>query len=438
MIKIKFDKEIKNKYEYYYELISVLSQKKTSIMNDKKFYLRSTFSSVTKGTIAFFALFLIQTIIIFSSNISWFILIIPYLIVILPLVTNLFLIVPVIIVILKSKVQKNKRIVYIDDKKITATTKDGEKKVILKMEDIFALAIGNYSLILIPKDLKTTPISFPMEYEKDLLDSLKKENIKIDVIRASDKPLNTNVKKDNRKEIINHPNLVVFLSITLFILSILSIFIGIIMEVILDHFVYTNTLVCNDWVYLYCLIIPAISIVFGVCFRNKKVKNNMLNSKLNIIAGIIVLIILFLMGEHYFIPENCSETLNIYEKYVGTKIPDKSIRLESCLYGFAEDDYIWRYTLTTTDFTKKDGKKFADSIKKSDKWVKSEFVDTEYIKSLPLELKTNKNTYVYKHDSTKNEDNVYAKETGNSYVFTYDIVLNHLEIHEYSLSSAKE
>ena len=107
MITMKFDKKIKSSYEYYYELISVLSQRKTSILNDKKFYLRSTYSSVTKGTILFGFLFLIQSIIIFSSNISWFILIIPYLIVILPLVTNLFLIVLVIIMVLKSKRQKD-------------------------------------------------------------------------------------------------------------------------------------------------------------------------------------------------------------------------------------------------------------------------------------------------------------------------------------------
>lgn len=436
-MKIKADKIIKERSEYCYETVMIISQMKTSLLKKKSFYLKSTYSSEIKRAVLLVILFLIQSFVIFSSTISWYLFIIPYLIVILLMLYSLFLVVGIKIATIKSEKNRERDSIFIDKQTITFSKSDG-KEIVIKTENIFALAVGKYSVVILPNDTKSSPISMPIEYEKDLLDALKKENIKIDVIRASDKPLNTNVKKDNRKEIINHPNLVVFLSITLFILSILSIFIGIIMEVILDHFVYTNTLVCNDWVYLYCLIIPAISIVFGVCFRNKKVKNNMLNSKLNIIAGIIVLIILFLMGEHYFIPENCSETLNIYEKYVGTKIPDKSIRLESCLYGFAEDDYIWRYTLTTTDFTKKDGKKFADSIKKSDKWVKSEFVDTEYIKSLPLELKTNKNTYVYKHDSTKNEDNVYAKETGNSYVFTYDIVLNHLEIHEYSLSSAKE
>ena len=48
-----------------------------------------------------------------------------------------------------------------------------EKKEILKKEDIFALAIGNYSLILIPKDLKATPIAFPIEYEKDATDLIQ-------------------------------------------------------------------------------------------------------------------------------------------------------------------------------------------------------------------------------------------------------------------------
>ena len=438
MIKIKFDKEIKNKYEYYYELISVLSQKKTSIMNDKKFYLRSTYSSVTKGTILFGFLFLIQSIIIFSSNISWFILIIPYLIVILPLVTNLFLIVPVIIMILKSKRQKDKRVVYIDNKKITATTEKGEMKEIIKKEDIFALAIGNYSLTLIPKNLKTTPIGFPIEYEKDLLDALEKENIQVDIIRASDKSLNANDKKDNRKEIINHPKLIVFLSITLFILSILSIFIGIIMEVILDNFVYANTLVCNDWVYLCCLIIPTISIIFGLFFKDKKVKDNMLNTKLNIVGGIIVFIILFLMGEHYIIPEDSSKIFNPYEKYVDMKIPTNSIRLQEATYGFVEEGYNWRYSLIVANFTKKDGAKFANKIKSSDKWIISNSVNTEYVESLPLELKINDHTYIYKYDKTNDEINVFNKKKGTNYVFTYDVVSNHLEIHEYSLSNSNK
>ena len=265
-----------------------------------------------------------------------------------------------------------------------------------------------------------------------------KENIQIDIIRASDKPLNTNVKKDKRKEVTKHTNLIVFLSISLFILSILSIFIGIIMEVILDNFVYANTLACNDWVYLYCLIIPTISIIFGLYFKNKKVKDNTLNAKLNIVGGIIVVIILFLMGEHYVIPEDSSKTFKPYEKYLDMKIPTKSIRLQEATYGFIEEDYSWQYNLIVANFTKRDGTKFADSIKKSNKWIKSEIVDTKYIKSLPLELKTNKNTYVYKYDNTKNEENVFVKEKGKNYVFTYDIVLNHLEIHEYSLSSVNK
>lgn len=433
IITIKFDKKIKNGYEYYYELISVLSQRKTSITKDKKFYLRSTYSSVMKGTVLFGFLFLIQSIIIFSSNISWFILIVPYLIVILPLVTNLFLIVPVIIMILKSKRQKDKRIVYIDDKKITATTEKEEKKEILKKEDIF-LAIGNYSLILIPKDLKATPIAFPIEYEKDLLEALEKEEIQIDIIRASDKSLNTNVKKDNRKEIINHPNLIVFLSIALFILSILSIFIGIIWEVILDNFVYANTLVCNDWVYLYCIIIPTISIIFGLYYKNKKIKNNTLNTKLNIIGGIIVVIILFLMGEHYVIPEDSSKTFKPYEKYLDMRIPAKSIRLQEATYGFVEEDYSWRYNLIVANFTKSDGTKFANEIKSSNNWIISNNVNTKYVESLPLELEINDHTYIYKYDKTNDTINAFSKEKGTNYIFTYDVISNHIEIHVYTLS----
>ena len=434
MATIKFDKNTKNVYEYYYELINVLSQRKTSIMKDKKFYLRSTFSSVTKGTIAFFALFLIQTIIIFSSNISWFILIIPYLIVILPLVTNLFLIVPVIIMVLRSKRQKDKRIVYIDDKKITATTEKAEKTEILKKEDIFALAIGNYSLTLIPKDLNVNPIGFPIEYEKDLLDALEKENIQIDIIRASDKSLNTSAKKDNREEIINHSNLVIYLSITLFILSILSIFVGVIMEVILDNFVYKNTLACNDWIYLCCLIIPTISIIFGLYFKNKKVKDNTLNAKLNIVSGIIVVIILFLMGEHYIIPEDSSKIFNPYEKYIDIKIPTRTIRLQEATYGFIEEDHNWKYNLTVANFTKVDGIKFANAIKSSDKWIISTKVNNEYIESLPLELEVNDHTYIYKYDKTNDTINIFNKEKGSNYIFTYDVISNHIEIHMYTLS----
>ena len=210
------------------------------------------------------------------------------------------------------------------------------------------------------------------------------------------------------------------------------------MELILDNFVYANTLVCNDWVYLCCIIIPIISIIFGLYFKNKKVKNNTLNAKLNIVGGIIVVIILFLMGEHYVIPEDSSKTFKHYEKYLGMRIPTKSIRLQEATYGFVEGDYSWGYNLIVANFTRRDGTKFANEIKSSDKWIISNNVDAEYVETLPLELEINDHTYIYKYDRTNDTENVFNKEKGTNYIFTYDVVSNHFEIHEYTLSQKRK
>ena len=52
----------------------------------------------------------------------------------------------------------------------------GNKNTI-KTDNIFALAIGKYAMVIFPKDIKCLPIAMPIEYEKDLLNALEKEKI---------------------------------------------------------------------------------------------------------------------------------------------------------------------------------------------------------------------------------------------------------------------
>ena len=56
------------------------------------------------------------------------------------------------------------------------------------------------------------------------------------------------------------------------------------------------------------------------------------------------------------------------------------------------------------------------------------------MESLPLELEINDYTYIYKYDKTNDTVNVFNKEKGTNYIFTYDVVSNHIEIHVYTLS----
>lgn len=431
MVKIKKDKSIENRSEYCYELVKIISQRKTSLFKEKRFYLRSTYALEVKRTCLLIILFLAQTFIIFSSIISWHLFIVPYLMVIILMLYSLFLVIQVKRATIKSDNRGEKDFFSIDKQEIVLSKSTGNNNVI-KTNNIFALAIGKYSMVIFSKNIKDLPIAMPIEYEKDLLNALEKEKVNIDIIRASDKASIINTKEDNKK-IAKHPKLIISLSILLFVLSILSFGIGIVMEVILDN-MHRNTLVCNDWVYLYCLILPFISIIFGLYFKNTKIENNNLNTNINIIGGFAIFIILFLMGEHYFIPEDNSQLLNPYEKYIDMQIPDKTIRSEYCIYGFEEEKYIWRYNLIVTDFTKKDGIEFANLIKSSDKWIVSDNIDHKYVDSLPLELKTNDHTYIFKYDKTNNKINSFNKKKGTNYVFTYDIILNHLEIHEYTLS----
>ncbi len=434
MVKIKNDKSIENCKEYCYESVMIISQRKTSLLKEKRFYLKSTYASEVKKVCLLIVLFFALTSIIFSSMISWHLFIVPYLIVILLMLYSLFLVIQVKRATVKSNDRGEEDFFIIDKQEITLSKSSGNKNTI-KTDNIFALAIGKYAMVIFPKDIKCLPIVMPIEYEKDLLNALEKEKINIDIIRLSDKASIINTIEDNKK-ITKHPKLITTLSILLFILSILSFFIGIIMEVVFDN-MHRNTLMCNDWVYLYCLILPFISIIFGLYFKNTKTDNNSLNTNINIIGGFAVFIILFLMGEHYFIPADNSQLLNPYEKYIDIQIPDKTIRAENCIYGFEEEKYIWHYNLIVTDFTKNDGIEFANSIKSSDKWIVSDNVDREYVDSLPLKLKTNNHTYIFKYDQTNNETNVFNKKKGTNYVFTYDIISNHLEIHEYTLSDIR-
>lgn len=71
-MEIKADKIIKEYSEYYYETVMIISQMKTSLLKKKSFYLKSTYSSEIKRAVLLVILFLIQSFVIFSSTISWY------------------------------------------------------------------------------------------------------------------------------------------------------------------------------------------------------------------------------------------------------------------------------------------------------------------------------------------------------------------------------
>lgn len=167
-------------------------------------------------------------------------------------------------------------------------------------------------------------------------------------------------------------------------------------------------------------------------------KSNIQDTKLSIIGGIIGLVILLLFGDNYINRMDYSENLNPYEKVINMKIPDNAFRVESSCYGFVEDEYKWEYNLFIANFTSKDGNKFLDSIKKSNKWILSTEVDSKYKDTLPVKLKVNDDTYIYKYDESNNEENVFVKAKGKNYIFTYDVSTNHIKIHEYTLSSRRK
>lgn len=258
MTRIKLNKNIsnENEYEYYYEVVIIWSKIK-KIIEKEPVNVPSTYKSTINLTIIVSLVFLIQTACLLFCNIGWYNYII-YVIVGLLLAYFIWFIVQINRLSKKLKINKGKQTISIDKESIISSVPD-QNDVVIDCKNFASLVIGKYSIFIAPCDLKSFPIALSIEYKEEILEALEKEKINLNIVEINTpSKINNHIKiKEELKDSdisLKYPTLIRVLIIFLSILSIVSFGIGVIIEIFLDF--SSDRLVCNDWIYLYLLIIP--------------------------------------------------------------------------------------------------------------------------------------------------------------------------------------
>ena len=256
----------------------------------------------------------------------------------------------------------------------------------------------------------------------------------IDFIRSKvnniESVLGDNIKFKKRE--CKHPKFLKVFMFLLFILSICTIGFSIMSSIILS--LIQDTVNCNAWCYLIFIPIPLLSFILGFYFKYNKYSNLEIDYNLNIIIGGIFTIILILFGYNYIIPSNIEDSLNKqYKSIIKVNLPSYVLRGNAMSGAYNYKDNIVMYDIDIMDFTKKDGDKLYKEISNSNNWILNPKLDSKYINSRLYKLKLNKNTYVLEYyDSLYN---TYSLDEGEHYIFTYDYIKRHLEIHKYEIKN---
>ena len=260
--------------------------------------------------------------------------------------------------------------------------------------------------------------------DKKLIDFIRSKVNNIESI------LGDNIKFKKRE--CKHPKFLKVFMFLLFILSICTIGFSISISIILS--LIQDTVNCNAWCYLIFIPIPLLSFMLGFYFKYNRYSNLEIDYNLNIIIGGIFTIILILFGFGYIIPISMNDTLNKEYKSIGkVNFPNKTLRNAAKSEGYTIDNYTVLYDINIMDFTKKDGDKLYKEISNSNNWILNPKLDSKYINSRLYKLKLNKNTYVLEYyDSLYN---TYSLDEGEHYIFTYDYIKRHLEIHKYEIKN---
>ena len=129
-----------------------------------------------------------------------------------------------------------------------------------------------------------------------------------------------------------------------------------------------------------------------------------------------------------------NDTLNKEYKSIGkVNLPSYVLRGNAMSGAYNYKDSTVMYDIDIMDFTKKDGDKLYKEISNSNNWILNPKLDSKYINSRLYKLKLNKNTYVLEYyDSLYN---TYSLDEGEHYIFTYDYIKRHLEVHKYEIKN---
>ena len=209
----------------------------------------------------------------------------------------------------------------------------------------------------------------------------------------------------------------------LFILTIICLPISIIVAMIFDPFFS-----------FFFLPIPLLLLAITLLVKYNRYKNVKIDYNTNIAFSIIVTFLISVVGFYYYLPRaSLVELKPDYAEITQVELPTNTFMVSTykTIYKDEKETERWNYEYTEYNIGMLDAKRFEEEIKSSDVWILNPKLDSSYINDRPIELETNKNTYVLNYHFSTKEYNEYSVEDGRNIIITYDTSKRHIEIHDY-------
>ena len=245
--------------------------------------------------------------------------------------------------------------------------------------------------------------------------------------------LDNNKEKVKEKPIKNKKTIfksVDDLMFVLFVLTILSLFMGSWVASFISNNSVGLGFVKNMWV-LWCFLpIPILSIILGFRYRSKGVKCTK-----NIVAGFIIGLLLLVYGAFCFFPVESNDYSEIYEysNIVGAELPKNGE------FGIHHIDDLFyddkrNYTNITVDYSKEDDTSLVRDIKNSNHWFVSDIIQSKLKIFIPFEFGHGDNIYYSIYNKTLQQYNELPEVPGEYeiYAMFYDTSNHYMKIHSFT------
>lgn len=252
--------------------------------------------------------------------------------------------------------------------------------------------------------------------DKEIIEFLKRK------VEKSEKIISNTRKLENSTIISNR-------LVVLFILTILSLFVAESIHDALNSSISSTLATYKDnWIYLLFMIIPLISIILGIKYKDKGYKCTK-----NIVGGLIIAFLLVTQAFPVrFSPfaRNYSK-INDYKEILNIEVPKKGM-LEIIDFGNVDDSELDSYRRVNVYYDK--NVNLEDTLKSSKTWKLSTKISPELKELMPKNMTQEKSSYISIYNGTTKEYNNLPKEKGihQIYVMKYFLDDKTLEIYQYN------
>ncbi len=289
----------------------------------------------------------------------------------------------------------------------------------------------------IEKAIETDTNFYLKSSHKKIIIPIKKSDCEIeliDFIRNTFKCLenhlgeNTNFKG---VKICHNPKIIKNGMIILFILTILSLWLGLYSLALLNKLMPKHGLnfLQNTWVFWCWLPIPILSVVLGFKYRRAGFKCTK-----NIVVGFIVGFLLLIYGAFWLFPTFSQDYSKIdeYREVIDAELPNDG-ELEILDLKINLDDKK-DYMIINVYYDKEDVSNLEASIENNDNWIRSNEIKSELKIFFPSQMSLSENAYLSIYNNTTKEYNTLPSESGTYeiYVIKYEKSDKHLEIHKFN------